>query len=214
MPRVAVPHEQCQQDEQQQRAVLRSGGEIQHQRAPAHPVVIESRGDRDGRRSDVVHQSRILGKAGSRPIERSRYSANGVAIAPSADARISTSSVHPNRNAGNRPKPSRMYTYTPPERGNSAASSAYVRAPHNASNPPSTHTPNIGSGVGTRSAMTAGVRKIPPPMVDPTSTATALQKPRRRGSRSPQRSVAGTRGDVDMRGRIYCASARWRQPTA
>src|SRR5437773_236786 len=29
--------------------------------------------------------------------------------------------------------------------------------------------------------MTAGVRKIPPPIVEPTSTATALQKPSRRG---------------------------------
>src|SRR2546422_6087679 len=59
--------------------------------------------------------------------------------------------------------------------------------------------------------MTAGVRKIPPPMVDPTSTATALQKPRRRGSRSPQRSAGGAGGEADMRGRIYCASARWRR---
>src|SRR6266536_2398078 len=111
-------------------------------------------------------------------------------MAPSADARINTSSVHPKRNAGNRPNPSRMYTYTPPDRGNSAASSAYVSAPHNASRPPSTHTPNIGSGAGTRSAMIAGVRKMPPPMVEPTSTATALHRPSRRGSRSPQRSLS------------------------
>src|SRR2546430_11536214 len=32
---------------------------------------------------------------------------NGVAIAPSADARINSSSDQPNRNAGSRPKPSR-----------------------------------------------------------------------------------------------------------
>ena len=32
----------------------------------------------------------------------------------------------------------------------------------------------------------AGVRKMPLPIVDPISTATALQKPRRRGSRSPK----------------------------
>src|SRR6266568_3527205 len=120
-------------------------------------------------------------------------------MAPSADARITTSSVHPKRNAGNRPNPSRMYTYTPPERGNSAASSAYVSAPHNASRPPSTHTPNIGSGAGTRSAMTAGVRKIPPPMVEPTSTAIALQKPSRRGSRSPG-GPAGRSGGRGGRG--------------
>src|SRR5438552_1938302 len=53
--------------------------------------------------------------------------------------------------------------------------------------------------------MTAGVRKIPPPMVEPTSTATALQKPSRRGSRSPQRSVAGSKGHSGPR---YERSAR------
>src|SRR2546430_11765891 len=98
------------------------------------------------------------GRVGSRPSERNRYSANGVAIAPSADARISSSSDQPNRNAGSRPKPSRTYTYTPPERGNIAASSAYVSAPHNASSPPNTHTSSISTGSGTRPAITAGVR--------------------------------------------------------
>src|SRR5437588_3557078 len=111
---------------------------------------------------------------------------------------MSSSSVHPNRNAGSRPKPSRTYTYTPPERGNIAASSAYVSAPHSASSPPNTHTSSISTGSGTRPAITAGVRKMPPPMVEPTSTATALQKPRRRGRRSPQRSVIGGSGDVGM----------------
>src|SRR5205814_709728 len=65
----------------------------------------------------------------------------------------------------------------------------------------------MGSGAGTRSAMTAGVRKMPPPMVEPTSTATALQNPSRRGSRSPQRSARGAAEEGDMRGRIYSAAA-------
>src|SRR6266581_4544375 len=55
----------------------------------------------------------------------------------------------------------------------------------------------MSTGSGTRPAMTAGVRKIPPPMVEPTSTATALHSPRRRGRRSPQRSVGGGSGGVD-----------------
>src|SRR5690349_19930516 len=38
--------------------------------------------------------------------------------------------------------------------------------------------------------MIAGVRNIPPPIVDPTSTATALQSPSRRGKRSPKLSTA------------------------
>src|SRR2546429_60544 len=105
----------------------------------------------------------------------------------------------PTTNASSRPKPSRTYTYTPPERGTIAASSAYVSAPHSASSPPSTHTTSMSTGSGTRPAITAGVRKIPPPIVEPTSTATALQKPSRRGRRSPQRSIIdGSGGDVGM----------------
>ena len=57
---VALPHEKRQEDEHHQRAVLGAGGEIQDERAPAHAVVIQGRRDRDGRRGDVVHQSRIL----------------------------------------------------------------------------------------------------------------------------------------------------------
>src|SRR5438094_9931517 len=55
--------------------------------------------------------------------------------------------------------------------------------------------------------MIAGVRKIPPPMVEPMRTATALHNPSWRGSRSPQRSGAGEGagagagdGEADMRG--------------
>jgi hypothetical protein len=44
-----------------------------------------------------------------------------------------------------------------------------------------------GSGPGIRSAIPAGDRKIPEPMVDPTTTAIALQRPIRRGS--PARGV-------------------------
>src|SRR5262245_9351827 len=45
--------------------------------------------------------------AGSTPIARRKYSAKTVEIAPAEDARISTSSDHPNRKAGSRPHPSR-----------------------------------------------------------------------------------------------------------
>src|SRR5256885_7227141 len=46
--------------------------------------------------------------------------------------------------------------------------------------------------------MMAGVLKMPLPIVEPTSTATALHRPRRRGRRSPQRS-GGETGGADMR---------------
>src|SRR3989440_3661591 len=112
---------------------------------------------------------------------------------------MSRSSVHPNRNAGSRPKPSRTYTYTPPRREHIPASSAYVTAPRRPSSPPSPHTTSMSTGSGTRPAITAGVRKTPPPIVEPTSPATALQKPSRRGRRSPQRSIIdGIGGDVGM----------------
>src|SRR5213593_2027816 len=84
----------------------------------------------------------------------------------------------------------------PPERGNSAASSAYVSAPHSVTAPPSTQLRRNSGTSSTRCAIAAGVRKMPLPIVEPTTTATALHRPRRRGSRSPQRS-SGV--GVDMR---------------
>src|SRR5947208_3950931 len=70
---------------------------------------------------------------------------------------------------------------------------------------PSTHA-NKNSGTSSmRCATLWGVRKIPLPIVEPTSTATALHRPSRRINRSPQRS-AGIRG-TDMRfGNIHFAT--------
>src|SRR5262245_52512274 len=45
-------------------------------------------------------------------------------------------------------------------------------------------------------AITAGVRKMPLPIVEPTSTATALSSPSLRGSRSPQGSGADMPPDI------------------
>src|SRR6266699_2190903 len=117
-------------------------------------------------------------------------------IAPYAPGRITHSSAHANRNAGSRPNDSRTNTYTPPERGNAAASSEYVSAPHSTTTAPSTHASRKSGTSSTRCATPAGVRKMPLPMVEPTSTATALHRPRRRVRRSPQRSVVGGRGAV------------------
>src|SRR2546428_163893 len=89
----------------------------------------------------------------------------------------------------------------PPERGNSAASSAYVSAPHSVTAPPSTQLRRNSGTSSTRCAIAAGVRKMPLPIVEPTTTATALHRPRRRGSRSPQRSsgAAEVGREADMR---------------
>ena len=48
-------------------------------------------------------------------------------------------------------------------------------------NPPKTQSASTRSGPGTRSAIVAGERKMPEPMVDPTRPATALQSPTGRG---------------------------------
>src|SRR6266566_5136656 len=92
----------------------------------------------------------------------------------------------------------------PPERGNSAASSAYVSAPHSVTAPPSTQLSKNSGTSSTRWAIVAGVRKIPLPIVEPITTATALHRPSRRGRRSPQRSSGE---EVDMGATIYAVSA-------
>src|SRR3989441_9037487 len=46
--------------------------------------------------------------------------------------------------------------------------------------------------------MRAGVRKMPLPIVEPTSTATALHRPSRRIRRSPQRSPGITGADIRL----------------
>src|SRR5438045_6581125 len=56
--------------------------------------------------------------------------------------------------------------------------------------PPRIQPPAKSGSVSIRPAITAGVRKIPEPIVDPATMATALRKPSRRGSLSPQRSEA------------------------
>src|SRR6516164_1375313 len=101
-----------------------------------------------------------------------------VAIAPRAEARITTSSVHPSR-----------YANTPPERGNAPASSATVSAPHTAMTTPSTQQNSIGPGNCSCAATVAGTRKIPLPMVIPTDKATIWAKLTERGMRSPHSSA-------------------------
>src|SRR6185503_4215929 len=115
-----------------------------------------------------------------------KYSANTVAIAPRAEARIIVNSDQPNRNAGRRPHPSRRYTNTPPVCGSAPASSARVKAPQSVKKPPSAQSNRYKPSSGTLAAMPAGERKIPVPMVEPTSTAIALTNPRLLGSVRPR----------------------------
>ena len=99
------------------------------------------------------------------------------AIAPSDAARIIEIWPQPNRKPGSRPQAVRQNTYMPPVCGSALATSAMVSAPQRANSPPATHTAIIGSGPGSLAAMPAGDLKMPDPMVDPMTTATALQTP-------------------------------------
>jgi hypothetical protein len=63
-----------------------------------------------------------------------------------------------------------------------AASSASERAPQTVITPPAAHKPNTTSGAATLAATPAGDRKIPEPIVMPTTIAAALQIPSVRGS--------------------------------
>jgi hypothetical protein len=46
--------------------------------------------------------------------------------------------------------------------------------------PPSAHAPRMSPGVPTRCATMAGLRKMPPPMMAPTTTMVASKVPSRR----------------------------------
>ena len=70
----------------------------------------------------------------------------------------------------------------PPVSGMAADSSAKASAPHSTMRPPRIHTPIMKTGSGTRAAMPAGERKMPPPMVMPMTRPMELQSPSRRSS--------------------------------
>jgi hypothetical protein len=70
----------------------------------------------------------------------------------------------------------------PPVSGKAAASSPSESAPHSVTAPPRIQSPIISIGLGTFCAMPAGARKMPEPIVMPTTRATELQSPRVLGS--------------------------------
>ena len=130
----------------------------------------------------------LSGACGFWPVTRKKYSENVIAIAPRDAARIIENWPQPNRNPARRPQPSRQKTYMPPVSGSALATSASVSAPQSAKIPPAAHTASIGRGPGSLSAMPAGERKIPEPIVEPMTTATALQKPMRRARTGASRA--------------------------
>src|SRR3989442_8853182 len=80
--------------------------------------------------------------------------------------------------------------YSPPASGNAAPNSAQASAPASANTPPSVQTISINPGLGSCSATTPLVVKMPTPMVLPTTSMVALNKPREKcGVRSAECGV-------------------------
>src|SRR5579862_8758365 len=104
----------------------------------------------------------------------------------------------------------------PPVRGNAEATSAKVSAPQSARMPPTTHTAINAVGVGSRFAIAAGERKMPEPMVVPTTTTSASTRPIRRGSasdRGDSRKETDLSTGVPEENRLVLAPAPGRHPT-
>src|SRR4051812_39944464 len=75
-----------------------------------------------------------------------------------------------------------MYTYSPPDCGRIAPSSAKVSAPKNESTPPTNHARYTYFAEPTASIIVPGTRKMPLPMIVPTTIAVAWLGPRARTS--------------------------------
>src|SRR5437879_8044082 len=102
---------------------------------------------------------------------RARNSAAATPMAAIAAPFTPTLSIHPTTNAARRPNASRAYTYFPPARGYRVVSSEKHSAPSKAITPPSTQATKVSPGRPRRAATIPGVRKIPEPIVIPTTIA-------------------------------------------
>ena len=114
--------------------------------------------------------------------KRARYPAKLSATAAIAPLAMRSRIIHPCRNATSGPNASRMYTYGPPASGSIAPSSAKVSAPASATRPPPAQTPRIHADVGSARPTSAGVKKIPLPMMPPTTSNDADASPSSRRS--------------------------------
>src|SRR5689334_19272188 len=108
-------------------------------------------------------------------------------------------SAQPHRKAVIRPYASRKYTYGPPACGSSAASSASDSDPDSVAAPPSSHTAIIAPNDGTLASMLLTFKKMPLPMIEPTTIITASNGPSTRGKTSTLlASGARTGGDMTV----------------
>src|SRR5205807_7024087 len=110
--------------------------------------------------------------------------------------------IHPNKNAGKRPKQSRIWTYKPPASGLIALNSPYVRAPNRERTPPRNHTDRASkTEFPTALSTRPGTRKIPDPMTVPTinNTKSRSRKTRRRPGALGLPALAGfCKGEIRL----------------
>ena len=90
--------------------------------------------------------------------------------------------VRPKAKATEGPNASRRNTYCPPLLGNRTPSSAAARPPARLRIPPTVHAAIMSAADGRCSATEAGARKIPEPMIRPTTRARASHIPMTRRS--------------------------------
>jgi hypothetical protein len=113
-------------------------------------------------------------EAPTAPSSSARWSANRCAAAAIAALNPIVSEVQPLRNAHREPKAARMYTYSPPERGIAAPSSAYAKVPSRAKSAPKAHRIRIQDGLPRSRAMNPEVPKMPVPIMFDTSRQAAV----------------------------------------
>src|SRR5580704_8905264 len=132
----------------------------------------------------------------------------------------STKLLQAYRKPGTSPKAVRRKTYSPPASGSSAPSSAKHSAPNIATMPAASHAASTSAGVPTACAMAADLRKMPVPMMMPTTSEVACVSVRSRRScsgggltRTIVQSRAAQHGAKTMAGHEYRAVIHWARGT-
>src|SRR5207249_5780264 len=109
------------------------------------------------------------------------------------------------RNAGGRPYASRSTWYWPPASGRSRPSSAKVKAPSRAIVPPIPQASSAAAVPPVTRATSRGLKKIPTPMIAPTTTEVASHRPSTLGRSAVLDSTLGSvlkRPMAALRGRL------------
>src|SRR5580692_1733504 len=115
--------------------------------------------------------------AGTRKL---RNRTNPAPIDASDDGLPTIECIQPNKNPHSGPNPRRKYAYSPPASGIIAPSSANASAPNSDKIPPTIHAAKTTETNRPSRAISAGFKKIPVPIIAPTTIAAEAQAPRPR----------------------------------